>query len=458
MNYGKVKAQTGLSYVICFLIISDILLYEWGLFDVDFLKAPVNVAKLLIPGLLLVLIPIRQAPSKAFRLFILFYLLFTLWGLAPGIVAGEFVETSLVWVRFLPRFVFVLLVGLYFLRQPEAPILVMKILVLIAGLTVVQFCILVPSILFDLVEGFYLPGPNPALYFGPWGILGNQTAMMSFSGLSVPVFRLTGFWLEPSNASGFLFAAFFLARVIHEIEKKRFWRIMSYVCLAGGFLCLSNAGYLAIAIPILFACLFMKKSGGRLAYVVILTALALGLAYFAVRGRSLVNESYSNSVELKALAGARAGTDVDASSGRIELLQKNLDLILTQPFGIGMKISGEGHYEDASGSAPVQWLAYTGFLGLVLLLMREYQIVMIAMKYSRGSPIIMGVAQAWLAMCVQHLVYGTWMTPAYLVLCALVTSSVFHYHRTSQATDPVAGKVNRLRLRRTLVTNPTIVP
>src|SRR5207253_2616822 len=102
-----------------------------------------------------------------------------------------------------------------------------------------------------------------------------------------------GFWHEPSNSSGFLFAAFFLASLVYSVENKRMWRIMSYVCLVGGFLALSNAGYLAIAVPTLFACHFMKRSRGKFAYVVLLGILSLGLAYFALQGRALVAEQYS---------------------------------------------------------------------------------------------------------------------------------------------------------------------
>jgi hypothetical protein len=449
---SRQDARPALVSIICFLAVGYIFLYEWGVFEADALRTPVTVAKLLVPVILLVLIPVRIPQSKAFKRFILFYFLFMVWALAPVIASGEFQDTALVWFRYMPRFFFALLIGVYFLRQPEAPIKLMKFLVIVGAITVVQFCLLVPAVMFDLVGQLQTAGLRGAIYAGPFGILGNQTATMFFPGLSLPVFRLTGFWLEPSNASGFLFAAFFLARVIFLIEKKRFWRIMSYVCLVGGFLALSNAGYLAIASPILFSCLFMKKSRGKFVYVLVLTVLALGLAFFAVGGRTLVNEQYGSSAGLRALAGARAGTEFDPYGGRVELLQKNLDLVISKPFGIGIKVAGEGvagSYEEASGSAPILWLAYTGVLGLLLLAFREYQIIKVAIKYSRESPIIMGAAQAWLAMCVQHLVYGTWMTPAYLVLCALVTSTVLQYHRTTQPSDLASGKVPRLKLRQT---------
>lgn len=436
-------------YIVCLLIVGYIFLYEWGIFEAELLRTWVTAAKLLVPGLLLLLVPIKKVPSRAFRRFILFYLIFMIWGLAPGIVNGEFQISALTWFKYLPRFFFAVLAGIYFLRTPIAATAVMKLLVLIGVLSVIQFCILVPLIIFDYVEGFTIAGAR-GLFFGPYGVLGNQVALMTFPGLSFPVLRLTGFWLEPSNASGFLFAAFFLGQVVYHSGQKLFWRIMSYICLAGGFLCLSNAGYLAFAAPILFACLFMKKSGTKFAYVMALSVLALGLGYFAVRGRSLANDDYTESSALKALSGARVGGADDPYGGRVELLQKNLSGAITNPFGIGMKVSGEGaegSYREASASAPVLWLAYTGFVGLILLLLREYQIMIVALKYARESPLVMGASQAWLAMFVQHLAYGTWMTPAYLVMCALVVSTVLHHRVTVRANEAPRLDSTALRLR-----------
>lgn len=451
-------------YLICLLIVSYVLLYEWGLFEADFLRNWATAAKLLVPGLLLVLIPIKRAPSRYFRLFILFYLLFMLWALAPGIVASDvqIVALGLTWLKYLPRAVFVFLVGLYFLRRPAAAVVVMKLLVIVAVLSVIQFCILVPAAIFEYVQGFYISGTR-GLYFGPYGILGNQIAVMTFPGLSYPVFRLTGFWLEPSNASGFMFAVFFLSRVVCLSANSRFWRIMSYICLLGGFLCLSNAGYLAFAAPILFACLFMKKSGVKFVYVVVMAALAIGLVYFAIEGRSLANEEYNGSAALRALSGAREGPGADVYGGRIELLQKNVGVAITNPFGIGMTVAGEGgegSYQEASASAPILWLAYTGFIGLILLLLRESQMLFVAIRYARNSPVVMAASQAWLAMFVQHLAYGTWMSPLYLALCAVVFSMVLYYEQTvgeeELAAPKGATRILRPMIRKPVLKGPTL--
>jgi hypothetical protein len=425
-------------FFITAIIVIYALLYEWAIFEADVLRTSVNAVKILIPCLMLVIIPVGKSYSRPFRLFSLFFLLFMVWGLAPSLFAEEFQETISTWMKYAPRLLFAFLVGVYFLRQPGASVQLMKGFVVIAVLTVAQFVLLIIAYSFDLADPFFVSGIR-AIHLGPFGLLGNQNAVQRFAEIPFPVFRLTGFWHEPSNASGFLFAAFFLARVLHGIEKKLYWRVMSYVSLAGGFLALSNAGYLAIAAPTFFAALFMKKSGGKIVYVIVLGSLSLGLAYFALQGRTLVQEQYSGSGELKALAGARAGTEIDPYGGRVELLQKSLEVLVRQPFGIGIRISGEGHYEDASASAPIQWLTYTGFIGLILILLREYQVLIVAIRYSKDSSLIMAASQAWLAIFTQHLAHGTWMTPQYLLLCILVLSTVYHTQRNAFG-DHLAGK------------------
>ena len=200
------------SFLINSLIVVYAILFEWAIFGADDFVAPVNALKLLIPGLLLLLIPIGKLDS-VFRRYVIFFVLFMLWSLIPSVFAAEYQETVVSWFKYLPRLLFVVVVGIYFLKRPGASVTVMKTLVIIGVLTVLQFLILVPAMLYDVADPFYLSGLR-ATHFGPLGLLGNQNAVMYFSELPFPVFRLTGFWHEPSNASGFLFAAFFLARAV----------------------------------------------------------------------------------------------------------------------------------------------------------------------------------------------------------------------------------------------------
>jgi hypothetical protein len=414
------------SYFITGLIVVYAILYEWAIFEADALSAVVNVAKIVIPCLMLILIPPGKSPSRSSHLFAMFFLLFMIWGLGPSLFSREYQEAAATWLKYAPRLLFTFLVGLYLIRQPQACIQLTKVFIILGVVTVGQFVLLIAAYSVDLASPFFVAG---TIHYGPLGILGNQSAVMYLSELPFPIFRLTGFWHEPSNASGFLFAGFFLARMLYALEKKLIWKVSRYICLVGGFLALSNAGYLALAAPMFFAAMFSKKSGIKIVHVCLLAVLSVSLMYFALQGRTLVTTSYSGSGELKALAGARAGTEIDPYSGRIDLLRHSLDVLISQPFGIGMRISGEGHYEEASASAPVQWLTYTGFVGLILLLLREWQVLSVAIKFSKESVLIMTASQAWLAIFTQHLAYGTWMTPVYLLLCLIVLTMAYHVRR-----------------------------
>lgn len=447
MNYNKRTVGQDVkgahTHVVFFLILSYTFLYEWSVFDANLLHDVVNVAKLVIPVILFILVPSKKLYSRNFKAFIVLYFLFMAWAFIPSIFASDWQESIVVWLKYLPRALFALLVGSYFLKQPQASVKLIKCVILIGVATIAQFVLLAIYISLGYTEGITFAGA-PGLYFGPLGILGNQAAWQSFEGIPFIVYRLTGFWAEPSNASGFLFVTFFLARAMYDIEKKRFWSVISYICLVGGFLGLSNAGYLAISAPTLFACLFMKKSGKKVVYAIVLGALSLGLGYFAVRGRALVADSYSNTAALRALSGYGARTSGDDMyGGRLELMKKNFDLVIDKPFGIGLRIPGDGHYEDASASAPVLWLAYTGLIGIILLLFREYQVARIAIKYSGDSTIVLRMSQAWIALFTQNLVYGTWMTPMYLLLCVLVFSMSYHVYRSTEAQPALAKPLFR---------------
>jgi len=73
-----------------------------------------------------------------------------------------------------------------------------------------------------------------------------------------------------------------------------------------------------------------------------------------------------------------------------------------------------------SPSAPILWLTYTGLAGLMLLLAAQASVFRSALCASRRSVIGGRVAQAWIALLVQHASYGSWMSPLFLLVCVLV--------------------------------------
>ncbi|KRT68791.1 MAG: hypothetical protein XU15_C0016G0010 [candidate division NC10 bacterium CSP1-5] len=412
------------------LIVVYVMLFEWrSLFLAHAVQPLVYTAKFIIPILLFIAVPLFYPCSRHFTLFILFFASFMLWGLIPSLFSGYYPETLIQWFKFLPRVLFSLVVGSYFLRRPEASIKAVKWLMVIAVLTAIQYLLLVPTSLFGIAKPVYISGAR-GVYYGPYGIFGNQSALMSFSNLSVPVLRLTGFWPEPSNASGFLFAVFFLAQAVYIIERKSIWWLISYLSLVCGFLTLSMAGYFAIANATLFGTIVRKKSWKNIIVVAPLAMVSVIVICFAVWGRAFVAEHYYESGGARAIAGVRGGPRAiyleDPYSGRIGDIAKNVEVWKDNPLGIGFRIPGIDFFEDATGTAPILWLAYTGLIGGVLLCFRELQVLCPALKYSRNSELVRKVSQAWVAMFSQHMLYGDLMSPMYLLLCVLVIGMTFH--------------------------------
>src|SRR5208337_665166 len=104
----------------------------------------------------------------------------------------------------------------YFIKRPIShQTIIMKVLVIIAVATVVQYFILeMLSFMERGANSIGIEVPRGGRFYGPFGILGNGTAQFS-KFYVVPRFRLTGFWLEPSRASAFLFTATFLAEALY---------------------------------------------------------------------------------------------------------------------------------------------------------------------------------------------------------------------------------------------------
>lgn len=402
------------------------MIYEWGIFEAA-PKSLIFAIKVFLPCLLLLLIPLRKVNFAYFNKFIIFFVLFMIWGLIPSVFSGCYEETIVQWFKFLPRMLFFVLIGTYLLHKPVASITLVKLFAIIGFLTVIQFLLLTTTI----NAGIAISGAKMGrgLYYGPFGILGNQCAMMHFPGIQSPIFRLTGFWLEPSRVSGFMFAVYFLAKGLYILEKKKFWKLASYSCLIGGFLCFSNAGYLAIATALFFGVITQFKMGKRTLRSLFLIIIIACLVVTVFWGRSLVAQRYYHVDVLRAIVGVRGtvnATLAKPDGGRLELMKENIPIWLNNPFGIGFRIPGDFFFEQASGCAPLTWFSYTGFFGIVLLLLREKQVIASSLKFSVRSDYCRNVCQAWIAVFTQHLVYGSWMSPVYLILCALVFCAAYN--------------------------------
>jgi len=107
-------------------------------------------------------------------------------GLIRSLFSNYYSETIIEWFKFLPRLLFSLLVGIHFLRKPEASFMVVKFLIVIAVLTAIQYFLLESIFLLGKPKAVYFPNAK-GVFYRPYGMLGYQAAIMHFPNLAFPV-------------------------------------------------------------------------------------------------------------------------------------------------------------------------------------------------------------------------------------------------------------------------------
>lgn len=419
-----------------FLTVLYIFLLEWSaITEASVLIPIVQPLKLIIPCALFLMVAQDSCftvHNSYFNRYKFLFILFLTYALLPTI-SSEFAEEGLYqWIKFLPRFIFFIAVTEFFLHNNEKMIAVAYSLIYIVPFVVVQYSILVMTYPLSLFSNTIYQGTRGFLY-GPLGLLGNSTAIIyDLPGLPFALPRLASFWCEPSKASGYLFAMFFLAQGLYHFFGNKRVMIISYISLVAGCLCFSSAGYFSLAGTVLFGSLvgnFGRDYKWKIKKVVTVGLASMFVAT-ALLGRLYLVENQIDDPLLHAIFGVRniqinnsiARANYDFTDGRTELLEMGFDLINERPFGIGFRIPGEtetGEGFISSASAPVMWLTFTGIPGLAILLLMQFIVLSVIMK-KRDSLFRIRLAQAWMALNLQNLLYGSWFDPLYFVSIAMI--------------------------------------
>jgi len=175
------------STLVFILIVVYVMLFEWrNLLLAYAIQPTVYAAKFIIPVLLFLAIPLVKPYSQYLTLFMFFFASFMLWGLIPSLFTNYYPETIIQWFTFLPRLLFSLLVGIYFLRKPEASFKVVKFFIVIGVLIAIQYFLLEGIFLLGKPKAVYFPNAK-GVFYGPYGMLGNQAAIMYFPNVAFPV-------------------------------------------------------------------------------------------------------------------------------------------------------------------------------------------------------------------------------------------------------------------------------
>ena len=389
--------------------------------------------KLLLPFVILYVIglPSRVISRGPTRYYLVFFSAFLLWSLVPTVVSGDVVT----WAKLLPRYVFFLSALGLCARRPAVFALFAKCVVIYVLSALLQYILLTTT-------GPYQTRETVALLAGPFGLLGNVGSRMTLPGAPILIVRLCGFWNEPSNASASAFVAFFLARYLVSTGARPFWRKASYGCLAAGLLTLSNAGYFALgcALSVGLLATVRRFTVRRVLLAALLLPIAVGLLGGALFGRRYVAEYFPDNAWARAITGAR-DTDEAARNpfaGRIAIAQQTLQTTGETLIGVGIQVVGSEGIEG-SATAPLYWLLLTGIPGIVLLLGRETVLLAAGRSLMRRQPAMLPLVQALVVVMAQHLSYGTWMNPNYLILAAMV---LVQFQKSTQRVHPASATVH----------------
>lgn len=381
----------------------------------------VNVMKIFIPFILFcIALYGRYLFPKSYgaKLYIITLFFFFLWGIIPSIISEYPLECIEQWIKYIPRLIFFVAMIMILHNDEKILMTIGKGLVLIGILTALQYL-------------FYCLLPDTQIS------LGRPILVDYFSTLSVNIYRLCGLWYEPSNASAYLFSIFFITRALEQGRLHYFFSWGKYICLLAGICCFSNAGYLGLSGSVLYGFFLRKHSGKKCGLIMIMIYCAAFIFLLgSLFGRYFYINSGLDSEYLKILWGVRGVqttnlqslSTYDASAGRLQLFDDNFNTFLNHPLGIGFRIPGEnemGAGWNASASAPIVWLVFTGIPGILILLFSQW--ILLRSSWKCKSLFQVNIAQAWLVLELQNLSYGYWVSPMNFLLESFLFVGLLKY-------------------------------
>lgn len=416
------------SWLLLAMIVGYTMLFEWrGVFELSNYVFAANFLKTFIPVSCALFVISTKLPFKhaAAKRYVVVFFVFLLWGLFSCLFSSELSESLVQWVKYLYRLFFCFFICLYLIESEQTVERLMKFLVAIAVLTVIQYIFLEISDFNSLSAGFILPTPRGGVYHGPYGILGHGWARVHFQNISF--YRLYGFWLEPSTASGFLLASAFFSEALYVKTKQKIWRIGGVLCfLGGGVATFSNTAYLAVGAAGLLEEAFWVKTGKHTRQHLFKVIFFVFVILTAIFGRYFVAKYYSDNKDLRYLIGVRESVQ-DPYGGRFSAVKANIAAVSGSArealCGIGFRVPVKDT-PFSSASAPIQWFIFTGTIGILLLGFREFQLMGEIYKNVFSSIYVLRVSQAWLVAFISNLIYGDLMGPFYFITVAIVFSYV----------------------------------
>jgi hypothetical protein len=406
------------------LIVFYILLFEFRIFEISYISYLINLLKIAIPITLFMVPTGKLVLIGNIRKYIYFYIAFCFVTLISTLFSDYIYETFIQYLKIIPsRIIFVLALVKILYSYPHLIFKINKVLFSIAIITLLQYVLLHIAEQIINLPVFTLPGiaKNGIFLVGQFGIFGFKGSSYFLSSFSLT--RLVGYWHEPSNASGFLFSAFFLGLYIKKTLSKK--KYLVYFPLIAGVMTLSNAGYLAL----LVGGLIYLSSLTKQKYLTIFLALFFSVfILITLFGRTIVANYFPENEYLKAATGVRkvnSKKNIDYSGGRIDKYSNSLQYAIEHPFGSGFRVTGKRKDgvgdKNASASAIFFILKSSGFIGIYLMIMMKIIVItpVIRFNFRRTQltyPAYLYLGAAFAVVVTQNTIYGFWNSPYYFYL------------------------------------------
>lgn len=347
---------------------------------------------------------------------LLSFFLFFIWALIPTLNTG----TVISWIKLLPSILLYVGAMSFFSKNNEAFKIFAICLIVYVLFAFVQYWIIVFFKFYEL--------PSKGSLSGPFGLLGNTFSRINLT--DTPIFRLTGFWKEPSNAAGSAFAAFYLSKYLYKSEERKIWIYCSWICLISGILTLSNAGYLALGCSMFVGFIFSLRSltSRKVFKALALACLIPVFIWFALFGREYFAEKGSDNYYFLAFVGVRSlsninSADYDPSDGRLDLMKYSMTETAKNFIGKGVQVTGANGLTAPAG-APLFWLLLTGLPGILLLLLRDFPIYFSLWPKLKRNADFIYIIQAFIVVLVQQASYGSWMDANFIIFLAVLAIGI----------------------------------
>ncbi len=413
--------------LITFLVILEVFLYDWGVFEMPAFSALAAILKIAIP-LVLFMITFFITKCKIQKYLVTYiqaYVLLAIVSLIACVLSDNIAESILQYVKIIPpRLVLIVaLAGLLY----NYPKLINKInygFLIISTLTFIQFLFVIRYLQANPGNLGTIENARGANFVGPFGLYGNIATQFAID--DIFFVRLNGFWHEPSNAAGYLISTFFIGLFLSKRGKK-INKMLLILPIIGAILSFSNAGYLAFGVC-LFVWVVLTTKNKLVKFIKIIPLIMVAIV--ALKGRELVAEYFPDYELLKVVVGLRVSEEQlnkgydDFSAGRVKNTELNVKRALEHPLGIGFRIPGEDSSGNgdkaASPSAVIYLLNYIGIFGLLMVLVLKYIVVQPIFahhqRFVKKDSTIVLLLCAWVAVTVQNVIYGNWMGMFYYYL------------------------------------------